>query len=551
MPIKQRKRHWAVWWLFLVLLTMTVIRIRLLDTPLERDEGGFAYGGQLMLQGVSIYRGAYTDALKLPGICAAYAVAMVLFGQTAAGIHAAVIFVVLATAIFVFLLARRICTEPAAVVASGTYALLSISPPSFGLAAHETHFVMLPALAGIFLLLQDPARQPGSARVFFAGLLLGLAIMMKQTGAVFGIFAAIWLARRVRTSIKRSVAGLALPLAWLALGGFLPFILTCLLILCAGDWPRFWLWTFKFAAAHAEILPLKRGIETAMGVAGQLFSADPGLWSLSLLGLILLFARPVSAASRFFAGTFFLFSLAAVYPGWRGHYFIQLFPAAGLLCGIAFDVLSAVVARWKLSFSPRLVLVPIFFVAMASPLLQWEDLYFTFGPTAVSRAIYGLNPFPEAIEVGHYLRTHCPPEGRIAVLGSEAEIYFYSHRRAATGYTDVYPLMEPQPYALQMQEEMISQIERANPDYVVFVHIPASWLQYSDSKTLILDWFPKYQRERLRLVGLIEIPANGGPDRYRWFDGNPAVVQTKARLWIAIFAGKKAKTLQAASLLLR
>ncbi|HUA66794.1 MAG TPA: glycosyltransferase family 39 protein [Alphaproteobacteria bacterium] len=537
LPSEPHKQRGALLWLFAVLLIVTAIRIHLLNTPLERDEGEFAYGGQLMLQGVSIYKGAYTDALKLPGTCAAYAMAMALFGQTTAGIHIAVILVTLATAILVFFLARRICSPAAAVVASGTYALLSITPPSFGLAAHATHFVMLPAVAGIFLL-QDPRRQFRWARIFLAGLLLGTALLMKQTGAVFGIFAAIWLARCEWLSAAPSPRRLASRLVWLGMGGLLPFIVTCILIGLAGDWHRFWLWTFEFAHAHAGIVPLKRELETALGVAGQLFMAAPGLWSLSFLGLVLLFYGPVPSTWRFFTATFFLFSVAAVYPGWRGHYFIQLFPAAGLLSGVAFDALSAIVARMRLAFSPSLVLLPIYFVGMASPLLQWSDVYFTLEPTAVSRVIYGINPFAEAIDIGHYLGGHCPPDSRIAVLGSEPEIYFYSHRRAATGYIVTYALMEPQPYALQMQKEMINEIEQANPDYVVFVHVPVSWLQYSDSKTLILDWFPKYQRERLRLVGLVEIPSNGGPDVWRWFEGNPTAVQISAQQWIAIFARK-------------
>jgi hypothetical protein len=537
LPLQPRKRHWALLWLFVLLLIATAVRIRLLDTPLERDEGELAYGGQLMLQGLSIYKGAYTDALKLPGACAVYALAMAVFGQTTAGIHAAIIFVTLATAVFVFLLARRVFSEAGAVVASGTYALLSISPPALGLAAHATHFVMLPAVAGIFLL-RDPGRQFGVVRVFFAGLLLGVAILMKQTGAVFGVFAAIWLARCEWVSEEGSPRRLTLRLGWLALGGLLPFVVTCALIVIAGDWPRFWFWAIKFPEAHAGIIPLMRGLETAAGQVALLFMAAPGLWSLSLLGLVLLFWSPALPTCRFFPGAFFLFSLAAVYPGWRGHYFIQLFPAAGLLCGAAFDGLSAIVMRLKLSFSSRLILAPIFFVGMASPLLLWSDIYFTLDPAAVSRTIYGTNPFPEAVQVGRYLAAHCPPDGRIAVLGSEPEIYFYSHRRAATGYLVTHELMEPQPYALRMQEEMIYEIEQANPDYVVFVRVPASWLQYSDSKTLILDWFPKYQKQRLRLVGLVEIPSNGGPDVYRWFEGNPTTVQTSAQLFIAIFARK-------------
>ena len=61
------------------------IRIRLLGIPLERDEGEYAYSGQLMLQGIPPYKLAYN--MKFPGTYAAYAAIMAIFGQTIAGIH--------------------------------------------------------------------------------------------------------------------------------------------------------------------------------------------------------------------------------------------------------------------------------------------------------------------------------------------------------------------------------------------------------------------------------------------------------------------------------
>jgi hypothetical protein len=43
-------RAWIA--LAIVLLFVVAVRIRLLDIPLERDEGEYAYMGQLFLQGV-------------------------------------------------------------------------------------------------------------------------------------------------------------------------------------------------------------------------------------------------------------------------------------------------------------------------------------------------------------------------------------------------------------------------------------------------------------------------------------------------------------------
>jgi len=87
--------------LLLVILAIVVaIRIRLLNMPLERDEGEYAYAGQLLLQGTPPYQEVYN--MKWPGVYAAYALIMAMFGQTAGGIHAGLILVNLATAVLVF-----------------------------------------------------------------------------------------------------------------------------------------------------------------------------------------------------------------------------------------------------------------------------------------------------------------------------------------------------------------------------------------------------------------------------------------------------------------
>src|SRR5579871_6559007 len=84
--IKPLFAKWGVWaCLGLIVLVTAILRIRLLGVPLERDEGEFAYGGQLILDGVAPYRDLY--AMKLPGIYGAYAAIMAVFGQSITGIH--------------------------------------------------------------------------------------------------------------------------------------------------------------------------------------------------------------------------------------------------------------------------------------------------------------------------------------------------------------------------------------------------------------------------------------------------------------------------------
>ena len=91
----RRVPAWRVEWpwicLGLILLFVVVVRIRVLPVPLERDEGEFAYAGQLILEGIPPYQLAYN--VKLPGIYAAYALIMAVFGQTPSGIHLGLLFV--------------------------------------------------------------------------------------------------------------------------------------------------------------------------------------------------------------------------------------------------------------------------------------------------------------------------------------------------------------------------------------------------------------------------------------------------------------------------
>src|ERR1035441_9218220 len=99
-------RYWAWILVGLTILFVVVVRVRLREMPLERDEGEYAYAGQLMLQGIPPYREIY--AMKLPGTYAAYALIMAVLGQTAAGIHIGLALVNVASIILMFLLGRRL-----------------------------------------------------------------------------------------------------------------------------------------------------------------------------------------------------------------------------------------------------------------------------------------------------------------------------------------------------------------------------------------------------------------------------------------------------------
>src|SRR5215472_11156172 len=123
-PVKRGKTHWWVWCaLGLILLGTAAVRLRLLQMPLERDEGEYAYAGQLMLQGIPPYKLAYN--MKFPGTYMAYAAIMAVFGPTTAGIHTGFLLANALTIVLVFLLTRRMAGNGAGVAAAALYAYLS------------------------------------------------------------------------------------------------------------------------------------------------------------------------------------------------------------------------------------------------------------------------------------------------------------------------------------------------------------------------------------------------------------------------------------------
>ena len=138
------QRHWTWWFLVLVLVLVAAVRLRLLNFPLERDEGEYAYAGQLMLQGIPPYQLAYN--MKFPGTYAAYAVIMGAFGwifdQTPACLHFGVLCLTTLTALMLFWLGKRVFDRTAGMVAATFYAVLAASPSMLGLAGTKSKMTL-------------------------------------------------------------------------------------------------------------------------------------------------------------------------------------------------------------------------------------------------------------------------------------------------------------------------------------------------------------------------------------------------------------------------
>jgi hypothetical protein len=201
----------------------------------------------------------------------------------------------------------------------------------------------------------------------------------------------------------------------------------------------------------------------------------------------------------------------------RPHYFILMLPAIAILAGVAVSRATTSLNAVTEKRSLRCVPCTLFVIALVACFYHQRAFFLETDPIAASHAIYFGDPFPEAVTISDYIRQHTPENARVAVLGSEPEIYFYAHRHSATGYIYTYGLMENQKYALQMQQQMIGEIEAARPEVLVFVNLYGSWSPTSRSQQLIYQWARKYINDHYEVSKVVGITL---PDTdYHWSKG--------------------------------
>ena len=509
-------RFWPWLLVLLVLLFVGFIRVRLLDMPLERDEGEYAYAGQLILQGIPPYELAYN--MKLPGTYYAYALGMAVFGQTIAGVHLTLLAANSLTIVFVFLLGRKLFGVTAGWVTCASYGVMSASPTVAGLAAHATHFVVLFAVPATWLLWQA-AESKQRRTFFFSGLLYGLAFLMKQQGICFGLFGSIfllWLAARNQSIFTRDFARTGLVFG---LGMILPFGSACFYLALAGVFYKFWFWTFTYAWSYVTSVPLAAGIQWLESYLRNNLDQFLGIWIILILGLPpALFNRGIRR-QIFFAILFFVFSFLGTAAGlyFRPHYFILILPAIAIAIGVSIVSLQKALRFGVIEDVFQSLPIILFATVLSWFVFYQEQYFFQWPPDKIAQNLYTWNPVVESRAVAQYIRDHSGKNARIAVFGSEPEIYFYAQRHSATGYLYTYALMEAQPEALRMQHEMMREIESNKPEYMVYVSHEFSWIFNPNSDRTIFRWFERYSGQFYEQAGVVDEDPDGKLE-YLWGD---------------------------------
>ena len=502
-----RRRLWTFVLLGIIAL-VSLGRVIHLGFPLERDEGEFGYIAQQLLHGVPVYLSAHTQ--KLPGAYYVYALFLLLFGQSAVGIHLGFLLVNAATMALIFLVLRKTHGGPAGCAGALVYGVMALSPALLGSAGHATHLIAFFSVAGLYALLE--ARERDRVVLYLAsGLAFGLAFLMKQSGIFYAPLIFVYLVMDAyRLEPSRSAAFPARAGAFVA-GAAAPMLLTAAYYLAIGQLGTLGYWSFQLARQFGEQFGPAMRLQNFRNNTLQVTVGFMVVWLAGAVGLGVMLRDRSLGAVRYLLAAFGLAAILSILPGYffTTHYYVAILPFLAILVGGLLGVVTQARGDRGPSAVGTVAVGAAIVIGLASGVVRYGPFYFGQMPDdAAARIIYAGNPVPESVEVGRYLREHTSPADSIAVLGSETQIYFYAQRPSASRFVNTYFLTAEQPQARDMQLEMIRDLDRVRPKYLVYTNSSLSWSLHEKSPRDILTWYEK-ARADYETEGVIQIGRGG------------------------------------------
>jgi 4-amino-4-deoxy-L-arabinose transferase-like glycosyltransferase len=482
-------------------------RLNLLSMPLERDDGTYAYLGQLILDGQTPYVSFYET--KPPLLYYAYAAVIGIFGATLEGLHRGFLVVNLGTTLILFRIARILFNRRCANVVAACFAVLALTPTASGYTAQAEHLVALLVTAGLWLTLEALGRHR-RALLVLAGSLLAAAFLVKQTALFFLLWvlalpaldAALGRAGDWRRALRELGPG--------ALGALSVTMLTLLLVAFQGALDGMWYWTVRIPQHYGSQFEFGFGVEQLLFHLDRIAGRYIAIWGLAAAGLCLLPFCGIGRFKQWLIAGFAAAGLASIIPGFRfyGHYWLQLMPAVALLCGAAVQGLEHLAGR-RAPIRPghAAVIATVLVAVVAAEALARDLDYFRGRNTArIVRDVYGTNPFLEAQLVGTFVRERMLPDERLVVIGSEPEVYFYADRRCPSRHAYFEYTIANHPDGRDFQRQFIADVESAPPRTLVFFGHRMSYAGDVDSDAWwsSMKWYVDFAQAYYRPVAMVD-----------------------------------------------
>lgn len=484
--VTQQTSTQAYFWIGIALLGIALVaRLRLLDIPFERDEGVFAYIGQALWNGKSLYSDLYDN--KLPGLYLIYGLFAKGFGVQPFGIHLGMLLWQIPTLAVFFLWLKGIIGRDRAMASTGLFALYASSAQVLGFAAHATQLCALPAIAGMWALWHGTRQAPKTQAlwIFLGGLGAGLAIWVKQQALFYAVFGGLFLVWHFWGPGRSERVSRGIGMGFLyALGVFLPLGLSAAWYAAQGHFDDFWFWTVEISTGETS--------NTQAPGAGFFFNFYfPKVilhwwwvWFSGIYGLIWALRQKDSPQLKALA-TLLPFSLWGVSLGgaFYPHYFVLALPWLALCSVLALDVVHKKYGKYGFWLSCTLVFL--------WPVLAHRGYWFQEDHRTILRRAYDNNPFQEMANISAELKKRCAPEDKIAIIGSEPELFLYTERSSALSHLFFQGVVQPHKRKAQFQQQIREELWGGKPRFVVLPGAQYEHLKDDPLVKEIVDRLPK------------------------------------------------------------
>ncbi|MCX8093879.1 MAG: glycosyltransferase family 39 protein, partial [Candidatus Goldbacteria bacterium] len=485
--------------LFISLFLVIFVRLRLLSMPLDRDEGGWAYEGWLILNGEPPFKYFYDT--KMPLIYYIYVLIMAIFGQTIEGIRIGILITVLINMFLVFKVVKKISADnDKGFLASAFYGLLSLDSGTLSLSGYSTHFVLTFFMLSLIFIL-DALKHGKMFMYFISGIFAGSSFLVKQTSIYFVLFLLIYFTI-INIINRKKINEIFFNALFYISGISLVFGIVLIIMKLYGVFDRFWFMTVTYALKYGNtvhIKEIKNYIYLFLTLTSIFFISVFILFCIYFL-IFIFFIKDLHKKILyiFLVLTAFAFSISGFY--FYPHYFIVFSLPISVLLSEDFSD-----KHRSIQISNRVSNLVYLFLIVLLIFFQF-DILFKLSPQQVSRRLFYINPFSESMTIANFIKNNTGKDSKIAILGSEPQILFYSKRKSATGYVYFNQLMTPNELSNRMQTDAIQEIEQSNPEYLIYVNIITSWGSRSISSSRIMQWFKdKIDKKEFELIGLVNI----------------------------------------------
>jgi|GEM_PF-647574 len=504
--------------LLILIFLVHTIRSKFLLIPFERDEGIYSYFGTLVLEGKIPYKDFYES--KFPGLFYMYAFMVKFFGDTVKGMHTGFMWMNIITVIFVYLSSRKLFSPIAGIISAITYAFVSMTPALSGFTVQSEQGVAFFISVGVFFYAM--AKSTGKYyHYLLMGLGMGMAFMVKTSGIALVLWGGLIIILDFLFTKPKKIRDLLFNLGSYSIGGFAIIIVFFTIIAMKGSFADMIWWTYTHSKDYVSAVPFEEGVKYFKYGRDAIVEHYKFFWVHSILALALCLFKQVDFKLKAFGITLLAFSFLTIVPGFYfyGHYWIQAIPGFAIVAGLTyycFDVILKNKFNLKQK-SIRYAYLGIFVAASLSHMSKLKSYYFHPNYELILRQVYGSNPFPEAMEIGNYINSHAKPEDNITLIGSEPQIYFYTHKKSPSRHAYFTSVVNAIPQHYYWQREFVKDVEKQKPRYLVFFNHSISLLVQPNVDQYVFEWANKYITANYKTVGIVDM-VDGQQSTYVWDD---------------------------------